>query len=172
MKISKDLTFNRPVTDISYKELSIYMQTPKDLRKMTPFLLITSIPFAQYVTLPLAFMFPKYILSSHYWSIEQRTRFSIQDHTKKLYYYRPVFRHLQKKLYSFGGKNVLYDKCYKVFAKLGSGTHPTVEEIHELTPLFTAEPYGLDFLTHSHLVYEFSSNLLIMFLSFFYNLLA
>ena len=149
------MNFNRPVNDISYKELSIYMDTPINLRKMIPFLLITAIPFAQYITLPLAYMFPKYLLSSHYWSIEQRNRFAIQEHTKKLHYYRPVFRHLQNKLHQYGEQVKLYKKCYKVFAKLGSGTHPTVEEIIELTPLFLNDIYALDSLTHLHLVWLF-----------------
>ena len=127
------------------------MQTPKDLRKMAPFLLVTAVPFAQYVTLPLAFWFPKQLLSKHYWSIEQRTRFAIQDHTSKLYHYRPIFRYLQKKLDSYPNEV----QCRQAFAKLGSGTHPTVPQVLELSPLFTNEPFGLDSLSHTHLVCQF-----------------
>lgn len=149
MKVSKDLAFNRPISDISYREIDLYMQTPKDLRKMIPFLLISSVPFAQYVTIPIAFWFPRQFLSSHYWSIEQRNRFAIQDHTKKLYYYRPVFRHLQKRLSMIKSES---GKCLKAFSKLGSGTHPTVPEILELSPFFENEPYHLDSLSHTHLI--------------------
>lgn len=152
MKISKDLTFNRSVKDISYHEMMVYMKTPKDMLKMTPFLLLTAIPFAQYVTLPIAFVFPKQFLSSHYWSIDQRNRFAVQDHTKKLYHYRPVFRHLQKRLDTFKNDPEMFEKSLKIFAKLGSGTHPSVDEVIEIKNLFIDYPYGLNSLSRQHLV--------------------
>lgn len=157
MKTSKDLAFeSRTVADLSHKELVNYMSTPKALRKMTPFLLISSVPFAQYVTLPLAFWFPKQLLSRHYWNIEQKTRFAIQDHTKRLNFYRPVFRHLQKKLDSIKETegDGLHEKCRQVFARLGSGTHPSVSQTLALSPLFTSPsgPYELNSLSHAHLL--------------------
>lgn len=158
MKTSKDLAFeSRTVADLSHRELVNYMSTPQALRKMTPFLLISSVPFAQYVTLPLAFWFPKQLLSRHYWNIEQRTRFAIQDHTNRLAYYRPVFRHLQSRLESIkepGEGDGLREQCRQVFARLGSGTHPTVSQTLALSPLFTSPsgPYELHSLSHAHLM--------------------
>lgn len=151
MRISKDLTFNKSVNNLSYKELMIYMKTPKDILKMTPFLILSAFPLAQYITLPVAFLFPKKILSSHYWTIEQRNKFSVQDHVKKLYHYRPVFRCLQKKLDSIKEAELL-EKCRYVFTRLGSGTHPNIQQIIELKPLFINQPYGLNSLSQQHLV--------------------
>nr|XP_027203345.1 LETM1 domain-containing protein 1-like [Dermatophagoides pteronyssinus] len=152
MRISKDLAIDKSVQDLTYKELMIYMKTPKDIRKMTPFLLITALPLAQYVSIPLAFTFPKQLLSSHYWTIQQRTKFSIDDHRRKLYHYRPLFRSLQKRLDSIESP-YLRGKCRYVFTRLGSGTHPNVDDIIHLKPLFIEQPFGLRSLSQQHLVH-------------------
>lgn len=151
VRISKDLTFDR---SLNYKELLLYQKTPKDIRKMLPFLLLSALPLAQYVTLPVAVMLPKMLLSSHYWSIEQRDKFALQDHISRLRHYRPIFRSLQ---YNFAERSQefgdLKDSCQLAFAKLGSGTHPSVDLLLELRPLFVYhQPYGLDELSFGHLV--------------------
>lgn len=55
LKISTKL-LGRPenILQLSRRELEIYYQLPKDMRKVGPLLLVSSIPFAQYLTMPVA----------------------------------------------------------------------------------------------------------------------
>lgn len=55
VKISAKL-LGRPenVTQLTRRELEIYYQLPRDIRKVGPLLLVSSIPFAQYLTMPVA----------------------------------------------------------------------------------------------------------------------
>lgn len=158
VRISKDLTFDR---SLNYKEMLLYHKTPKDIRKMVPFLVISALPFAQYLTLPVAVTLPKMLLSSHYWNIEQRNRFALQDHVRRLRHFRPIFRHLQ---FDFAEKSTefgdLKDLCKNALTKLGSGTHPSIDLLISLRPLFIDQPYGLNELSFGHLViwFWFKSN--------------
>lgn len=152
-RISRELSYGKEVQDLNYKELMIYFKTPKDLLRVGPVLMLSALPLAQYVVFPLAFFLPKHLLSSHFWTIQQRIQFQVSDHTKKLYHYRPVFRQLQSKLSIVTIEDNLQEKCRKVFAKLGSGTHPTVDQVLEVKQLFIGKPYGLQFLTSRHLVF-------------------
>src|SRR6218665_91055 len=151
LKISRDLALNKPVEECTYKELLIYMKTPKDLRKMGPFLLVSTLPFSQYVTMPIAVTFPKQFLSSHYWTNDQKIYFAWQDHQKKLLYYRPIFRALQRKCSIFNAASNDYKQIQQLFTKLASGTHPTMDQILGLSDIFSREPYGIDWTTQAHL---------------------
>ena len=44
------------------------------------------------------------------------------------------------------------DKCRTVFHKLGSGVHPTVEEIVALIPLFQEKPFHISQIRATHVV--------------------
>lgn len=173
-RISGELAIGRKVRDLSYRELSIYFQLPRDLIKVGPFIIISAAPFANYVTFPVAYMFPRHILSHHFWSIEQKVTFALEIHRKRLKHYRPTFRHLQAKIETVpetyvidandgsgaakmesqqeGDVIELRKKCRSIFGKLGSGIHPTIEEILEVKPAFTRRPYGMLHLSSRHMV--------------------
>lgn len=42
------------INQLTRRELEIYYQLPRDMRKVGPLLLVSSIPFAQYATMPVA----------------------------------------------------------------------------------------------------------------------
>lgn len=42
------------ITELTRRELEIYYQLPRDMRKTGPLVLISAIPFAQYITMPVA----------------------------------------------------------------------------------------------------------------------
>jgi len=136
--------------DLTLQEIEICHSMPREIRRVAPTLLLSSLPFANYVIFPLAYAFPKRLLSSHFWSIQQKNEFSLQDHKLKLHYYRPVFRHLQAKLSTIAEPK-LRDNCNEMFHKLGSGTHPTIPEIMAVKTAFTNAPYALRFLTFGHI---------------------
>lgn len=55
MKISAR-TMGRPdhIMELTRRELEIIYQVPRDMRKIWPLLLVSAIPFAQYLTMPVA----------------------------------------------------------------------------------------------------------------------
>ncbi|XP_023013478.1 LETM1 domain-containing protein 1 isoform X2 [Leptinotarsa decemlineata] len=134
------------------REIELYHQMPKDMRKVAPVLLIASLPLGPYVILPLAYMLPRHLLCSHFWTLEQKSKFSILNLRDRLSHNRPVFRHLQSQL-DFLKPHHSYDLWNGVLAKLGSGTQPHVEEIIRCKELFTTEPYHLFYLSRRHVVH-------------------
>ena len=68
-----------------------------------------SIPGGALLCLPLASYFPRYFLSRHFWSEEQRMEFSALAHKKRISYYRTLLgklkrRALRKMPVCYGGK--------------------------------------------------------------------
>ncbi|XP_067120280.1 LETM1 domain-containing protein 1 isoform X2 [Centruroides vittatus] len=150
MRISHDLRYGKSVRNLTRKELEIYFQIPKDMKKVVPVLLISTLPFVNYVVFPLAYLFPRYFLSSHFWSLQQRIDFALNHHKRRLYNYRPVFRHLQAKLLTINDKD-LKGKWANILHQIGSGVHPPVNQILDVKTLFVNEPYSLRSLSSSHL---------------------
>ncbi|XP_035225209.1 LETM1 domain-containing protein 1-like, partial [Stegodyphus dumicola] len=150
IRISSALNSGRSVRDLQRKELETYFQVPKDLVKVGPVLLLAALPFANYVILPVIYLFPRRFLSSHFWTLQQKVDFAVISQKKKLYYYRPVFRQLQAKVHNIDDL-ASRNKCQDIFYKLGSGLHPTIDEILEVKPLFVDKPYGIFSITNRHL---------------------
>lgn len=150
IRISSSLRNKISVRDLRRKELETYFQVPKDLLKVGPVLILAALPFANYVILPVIYLFPRQFLSSHFWTLQQRLDFAVKLQSKKLYHYRPVFRHLQAKVESIEDIQ-LKNQCQNLFYKLGSGVHPIVEEILGLKPLFIRKPFGISALSGNHL---------------------
>lgn len=44
----------KDISELSRQELELYYQVPRDMRKVAPILIVSSIPFAHYVTMPIA----------------------------------------------------------------------------------------------------------------------
>ena len=72
--------------DESTLNLQLYLNLPSDLIRTAPVLLISALPFAQNVVFPVALMFPKQLLSSHFWSDQVMGIFKL----KFVRYYLPV----------------------------------------------------------------------------------
>lgn len=90
-------------------------------------------------------------MCSHFWSIQQKAEFSTQDLTDRIRHNKPVFRALQAKVDTIPADD-LKKKWKRIVALLGSGVHPTPNEVLECKELFIKEPYQLNSLTYSHMV--------------------
>jgi len=134
----------------SMKDIEVYFQMPTDMRKVLPVLLISILPFANYVIFPIAYMFPKLLLCRHFWTAEQRVAFPQDELRKRLYNSRTVFRSLQNQL-DFIEDNSMFKKCRVIFHKLGSGFEPDINEILDVKCLFESGPYQLNQLYPNHL---------------------
>lgn len=136
---------------LTRQEIEVYFQIPKDMIKIAPVLLVSALPFANYVVFPLAYMYPRLFLTSHFWTPEQRIEFS-QIHLKqRLLYNKSVFRCLQARL-SYLKDEADREKMDHIFALLGSGCHPSLEQILSTKDIFSKPPYSLDSLSNRHLV--------------------
>jgi LETM1-like protein len=102
------------------------------------------------------YFFPKHLLSSHFWSLQQRYSFALEDHTKKLQYFRPTFRNMQLRIVAVSDRT-LHDQLNIVLSKLASGVHPTIPEILAIKSLFGSEPFHLNCLYPRHKVTDFQT---------------
>ncbi|KAK4010859.1 hypothetical protein OUZ56_019987 [Daphnia magna] len=134
---------------LGLKDMEIFYRMPREMLRVSPVLLISALPFANYIIFPLAYLLPKQLLSSHFWSLQQRRDFALHDHKKCVQHFRPVFRCMQARISSVSEKN-LEEKLSKILSKLASGVHPTVEEILDLKILFQGEPFHLNCLYPRH----------------------
>ncbi|KAK9728412.1 LETM1-like, RBD [Popillia japonica] len=135
--------------DLTRTEIELYYQMPKDMVKVAPILILSLLPFANYVIFPLAYFFPRHLLCSHFWNLQQKAEFRIMILQQRLIHNRPVFRHLQAPLPQLKD-NQLYDKWNAILASLGSGSHPTTEEILACKKLFMGKPFHLFYLRSNH----------------------
>lgn len=98
-------------------------------------------------------MFPRQLLCHHFWSIQQRLSFQQIYLKKRLEYNRKLFRQVQFLLDSVA-KDPHYKEWKFILAQLGSGHHPSVEQIIEVRDIFSRGPLFLESLSQSHLVTE------------------
>nr|XP_033331627.1 LETM1 domain-containing protein 1 [Megalopta genalis] len=135
---------------LTTEELKLTHTMGNDLQKMCPVLLVAAVPFTNYVIFPLIYYFPRHLLTSHYWSAEQKLNFTMLDQKKRLKHNRPLFRCMQTELRTIKDKS-LRIKWNDVIACLGSGTHPSVRNIIACTELFAGRPYALKNLKSKHI---------------------
>lgn len=137
---------------LTRKELELWKQMPSDMMKVGPVLLISALPFANYVVFPLAYMYPRHLLTSHFWSIQQRVEFQELFLKERTSYNRKIFRLLQSKLEATHLSGY-YKTWNYVLGLLGSGTHPSAEEILSVKQIFNETPYHIESLSSSHCSY-------------------
>ena len=88
--------------------------------------------------------------------------FNIQSILLSVKYFFESTRSLQVYLDDITDEK-LHMQCQNVFFKLGSGIHPTVDEVMDLVPLFKDDgPFNLRYIRAGHLVsyilYNFGDN--------------
>ncbi|XP_065077238.1 LETM1 domain-containing protein 1 isoform X2 [Ochlerotatus camptorhynchus] len=155
VKITKIVFINdNDLRCLTRKEIELYYQMPRDMKKVAPVLLVSALPFANYVVFPLAYMYPRTFLTPHFWSIQQKLDFAQQDLKQRLQYNRRVFRCMQSKLDVLKKIDDPYcEKFGNILGLLGSGLHPTSDEILDVKDLFKRAPFHLNNLTSNHLKY-------------------
>ena len=119
----------------------------------------------QYLQFLNRYCLPKQLLSTHFWSLQQRHDFALQDHKKCVQHFRPTFRCMQARVTSSESDEDQQDRLSKILSKLASGVHPTVKEILDIKILFLREPFHLNCLYPRHKVKIISRNLLACSLS-------
>lgn len=136
---------------LTRRELEVYHQLPKDMRKVAPVFVISALPLANYVIFPVAYMYPRTFLSTQFWSIQQKSRFQTENLRERLQHNLRVLRFMQTKL-DESKNDTQYKELKSVLGLLGSGLHPSVEQLLEINDMFTREPFDLLTLPGHHLV--------------------
>lgn len=96
-------------------------------------------------------MYPRKLLTYHFWTLQQRSEFAVINLSDRLSYNRKVFRSLQAKLPQIkNDKN--YVKWKHILGLIGSGLHPSAEEIISVKELFAEVPYKTKSLSYAHIV--------------------
>lgn len=138
------------IDSLTREELQLMHTMPRDLRKLSPLFLLSALPFTNYVIFPLAVYFPRYLLTSHYWTLQQKLDFTLSDHRSRLKHNRSLFRCMQMELKTIKDQT-LRIKWRDIIACLGSGTHPTTTNIIACSQLFLGPPYSLNTLKRKHM---------------------
>lgn len=98
-------------------------------------------------------MYPRFFLTHHFWTLQQRSEFAVINLRERLVHNRAIFRALQSKLTSLTDDKH-YEQWKEILGKLGSGVHPTADEIIAVKQLFAESPYKTRSLSYTHIVSE------------------
>lgn len=101
-------------------------------------------------------MYPRIFLTSHFWTEKQKNDFRTAYLRERLIYNKPVFRLLQARMDALkksDDRKLDFVKIEAMLGHLGSGTHPSPEEIINTKLIFTKAPYNLESLTTRHLTF-------------------
>lgn len=96
-------------------------------------------------------MYPRHLLTHHFWTAQQRIDFAVMNIRDRISHNRSIFRLLQGKLSQIKN-DVNYAPWENILGKLGSGAHPTVDEILNIKSLFAEVPYKTSSLSYVHIV--------------------
>ena len=139
------------IDKLTREELELSFTLPKNLLKVSPILLISAIPFTNYIVFPMIYFFPRTFLISHFWTIQQRLEFLLYEQKRKLQHNKSVLRCLQAEMQNIAEPS-LKVTWNEVIGSLGSGTHPTPSVIIASKQLFIEQPYSLKSLKRNHVV--------------------
>lgn len=136
--------------NLTRQEIQLAYTMPKDLKKILPVILISLIPFSNYIIMPSVFLFPRQLLTHHFWTPEQKASFMIYFHKKRFKHSRPLFYCMESKI-NYINNELLKIKWNGIIACLGSGEHPTIQNVISCITLFKSSPYSMNTLEHKHM---------------------
>ncbi|XP_031570044.1 LETM1 domain-containing protein 1-like [Actinia tenebrosa] len=128
-------------------------QMKSDLLKTLPAVFVFCIPFIGYAAPLIAFMYPKHLLSHHYWLPSQEEKFIKHDAAKRRSHYLPLVREVGRYALQEKGKEPgkEYEKLFDVSIKTINKGHPTNEELLKSSDKFTEDKLGFNELPKFHL---------------------
>ncbi|XP_068688275.1 LETM1 domain-containing protein 1-like isoform X2 [Montipora foliosa] len=151
-EIQKKLKNNSYNWDILKTEEIIHLhQTRKDLLKSLPVVVAFFIPFLGYVVPFVAFLYPKQLLSRHYWQPHQKEKFVIQDITRRRRHYLPLVREVGRLALGYKAHSQSED-LMSTSVKVVEKQHPSNQELLNAVEFFKGELLSFDYLPRYHLV--------------------
>jgi len=125
-------------------------QTRKDLLKSLPVVVGFFIPFLGYAVPFVAFLYPKQLLSHHYWQPHQRRKFELQDVRRRQKHHLPIVREIGRLALSYKASRCSKD-LMSTSVKVVNKQHPSNEELLSMAEFFKGELLGFDHLPRYHL---------------------
>ncbi|EDO43880.1 predicted protein [Nematostella vectensis] len=135
-------------------------QVRQDLIKTLPAVLVFCIPFLGYAAPLIAFMYPKHLLSHHYWLPCQEQQFRDHDALKRSNHYLPLVREVGRQALQEKRKDRDLEDLLDVSLKTINKKHPTNEELLKSSDKFSGvlgfnslPKYHLKRLSHAWLLW-------------------
>ncbi|KAK7498563.1 hypothetical protein BaRGS_00010223, partial [Batillaria attramentaria] len=144
-KVSTDLWSGRSIKELSRHELEILRQVPYDFLRIIPVLVVSLVPGGSFA-FPIAYVFPRVLLSYHFWTDQQRYKFWQHELKHRLQHMKPILEHMHLMSRHIPDAD-MQDKIVNVVNKLQHSVHPTVSEVLEVKSLFESYPYNLSRIT-------------------------
>merc|ERR1712142_20655 len=98
-----------------------------DLNKILPTAIVFCFPGMGYVVPVIAFMFPKKLLSHHFWTAKQKKKFRMEDHSRRSKHYGALLEHLN-----------LTEHLLPLLVHLDEGEHPINADLLQFQALFSS----------------------------------
>ncbi|XP_074628412.1 LETM1 domain-containing protein 1-like [Acropora palmata] len=150
-QIQKKLRSNNYNWDTLKTEEIIHIhQTRKDLLKTLPVVAGFFIPFLGYAVPFAAFLYPKQLLSRHYWQPQQYENFLKQDTKTRRRHYLPLVREVGRVALSYKAHNQT-GELISTSVKIVDKEHPSNKELLNAVELFKGELLSFDRLPRYHL---------------------
>ncbi|RZB40615.1 LETM1 domain containing protein [Asbolus verrucosus] len=134
---------------LTRREIELYHQMPKDMRHVTPILLLSALPIVCYVIFPIAYMFPRQLLSSHFWNLQQKSEFNLIILKSRIKHCQPLLSTLQNEIDKTKNSK-LHHEWIHILGMIGSGFRPKIEQILSCKELFRCPPLDLHYLSGRH----------------------
>jgi hypothetical protein len=142
---------NHGLDALTQDEIKLIFIMANDLKKIIPIILMSIVPFANYIILPLAFYFPHKFLTSHFWTKQDKQNFILKDHKKRAKYNQALLNCMENQIEVINDPKLL-TKIKDVITVLNNGTHPIIDDVINCRKLFSGPPYSLYYIKREHVV--------------------
>jgi len=141
---------SKNINDYTLDEIILTHKLPQEISRLVPVLLFACLPFCQYLILPLAYKYPRRLMTYHFWTPEQQRQFAIEEHAERLPYYNAVLRQVRSALAKTadGDQKALLSQLIEVVEN-GGTARPDL--LSRCIPLFSDKgPLSLSAISASH----------------------
>uniref|UniRef100_A0AAY5EJ40 Letm1 RBD domain-containing protein n=1 Tax=Electrophorus electricus TaxID=8005 RepID=A0AAY5EJ40_ELEEL len=136
---------------LPYREMERLILFRRDMIKAIPLAVISLPPFGICLVFILMCLFPRQLLFQHFWSPQQQRKFQMISHLKRSEHQAQILRNIASTaphVSNWSQRTLLQNLC----AKVQSGAHPDVSELHAVREVFSGPLLRMQSLKPSHLV--------------------
>ncbi|KAK1799797.1 hypothetical protein P4O66_006321 [Electrophorus voltai] len=135
---------------LPYREMERLILFRRDMIKAIPLAVISLPPFGICLVFILMCLFPRQLLFQHFWSPQQQRKFQMISHLKRSEHQAQILRNIASTaphVSNWSQRTLLQNLC----AKVQSGAHPDVSELHAVREVFSGPLLRMQSLKPSHL---------------------
>jgi len=147
--VSQNLWRGGSLKTLSRKQLQLYSDFSGDLPLIGLMMVIAFAPGGLFV-FPLAYVFPRFLLSQHFWTANQRLEFGRIKMKEKLINYDHVVNYMDL-LCQYIDDSQAEKEMRFIIHKLDNSIHLTPKEILDKLPYFAGKPYRIESMSIRHI---------------------